>query len=65
MSAARAGAPAGFESRFADINGEPGVVGFVDGCVVSAITFVVDGGLIRSIYIVADPEKLSRISLAS
>jgi RNA polymerase sigma-70 factor (ECF subfamily) len=65
ISAALAGAPRGFERRIADINGEPGIVGFVDGRVVSAITFVVEDGLIRSIYIVADPEKLSRISLPS
>ncbi len=65
MSAALAGAPAGFERRIADINGEPGVVGIVDGRVVSAITFVIEDGKIRSIYIVADPEKLSRIDLPS
>ena len=44
---------------------KPGVVGFVDGRVMSAITFVVEDGLIRSIYIEADPEKLSRVSLPS
>ena len=38
-------------------------VGVVEGRVVSAITLVVEGGLIRSIYIVADPEKLSKLSL--
>ena len=37
----------------------------LDGRVVSAITFVAEDGLIRSIYIVADPEKLSKISLPS
>ncbi len=60
-----AGMPAGFEGRVADINGEPGIVGLVDGRVVSAITFVVEGGLIRSIYIVADQGKLSRIASPS
>jgi RNA polymerase sigma-70 factor (ECF subfamily) len=65
ISAASAGAPEGFEPRLAEINGEPGIVGIVDGRVVSAITFVVEDGLIRTIYIVADPEKLSRISLPS
>ncbi len=65
VSAVLSGAPAGFESRIADINGEPGIVGVVDGRVASAITFVVDDGLIRKIYIVADVEKLSRIALPS
>ena len=65
ISAALGGAPRGFKRRVADINGEPGIVGFVDGRVVSAIGFVVEDGLIRSIYLVADPEKLSRISLPS
>lgn len=59
------GAPVGFEPRIADVNGEPGVLGVVDGRVVSAITFVIVDGLIRSIYIVADPEKLSQVSLPS
>lgn len=63
ISAALAGSPVGFESRIAEINGEPGVVGLVDGRVVSAITFVVEHGLVRTIYIVANPEKLSRIAV--
>jgi RNA polymerase sigma-70 factor (ECF subfamily) len=63
LSNVMAGVPSGFEPHVADINGEPGIVGLVEGRVVSAITFVVEGGLIRSIYIVADPEKLSKISL--
>ena len=65
ISVVLAGAPTGFEPRVADINGEPGIVGIVDGRVASAITFGVDDGLIRTIYIVADSEKLSRISLPS
>jgi RNA polymerase sigma-70 factor (ECF subfamily) len=62
ISLAVAGAPAGFDPRIVDINGEPGIVGLLDGRVASALTFVVDDGLIRAIYIVAAPEKLSRIS---
>jgi RNA polymerase sigma-70 factor (ECF subfamily) len=65
ISAVFRGAPAGFQRRVADVNGEPGIVGLVEGRVVSAITFAVEDGHIRSIYIVADPEKLSRISLPS
>jgi len=65
ISAAIAGAPEGIQLRIADINGEPGIVGVADGRVASAITFGVDGGLIRTIYILADSEKLSRISLPS
>jgi len=62
ISVVFAGAPAGFELRISDINGEPGVVGMIDGRVASAVTFGVDDGLIRKIYIVADLEKLARLS---
>jgi RNA polymerase sigma-70 factor (ECF subfamily) len=65
ISVALGGAPEGFESHVADINGEPGILGIVGGRIVSAITFVVDDGLIRRVYIVASPHKLSRLSLPS
>ncbi len=65
ISATLKGVPAGFEPRITDINGEPGIVGLVDGHVVSAVTFAVEERLIRSIFIVADAEKLSRIFLPS
>lgn len=61
ISAAVGNAPPGFAGRIAEINGEPGLVGTVDESVVSAISFAIERGLIRAIYIVADVSKLSRI----
>jgi RNA polymerase sigma-70 factor (ECF subfamily) len=48
-------------SRMARINGEPGFVGYVNGKPFSAITIDVCDGRIQGIYIVTNPEKLSRI----
>jgi RNA polymerase sigma-70 factor (ECF subfamily) len=48
-------------SRLARINGDPGFVGYVNGKVFSAITLDVQEGRIQGIYIVTNPEKLSRI----
>jgi RNA polymerase sigma-70 factor (ECF subfamily) len=48
-------------SRMARINGEPGFVGYVNGKPFSAITIDVRDGRIQGIYIVTNPEKLSRI----
>jgi RNA polymerase sigma-70 factor (ECF subfamily) len=47
--------------RMAKINGEPGFVGYVNGKPFSAITIDARGGRIQGIYIVTNPEKLSRI----
>jgi RNA polymerase sigma-70 factor, ECF subfamily len=48
-------------SRLARINGEPGFVGYVNGKPFSAITIDVRAGRIQGIYVVTNPEKLSRI----
>lgn len=63
VSAALRGAPEGFEAQVADINGEPGILGLVNGRIVSALTFVIDDGRIRAVYIVASASKLSRLSV--
>jgi RNA polymerase sigma-70 factor, ECF subfamily len=47
--------------RLARINGEPGFVGYVGGKPFSAITIETRDGRIQGIYIVTNPEKLSRI----
>ena len=42
----------------ADINGEPGIIEFLDGEPFSATTFTIEGGQISSIYRVMNPDKL-------
>jgi RNA polymerase sigma-70 factor (ECF subfamily) len=43
------------------INGEPGLVTFVDGRPVSALSFVTDGAHIHALYNVLNPDKLKHI----
>jgi RNA polymerase sigma-70 factor (ECF subfamily) len=47
--------------RIAEINGEPGIVSYVDGQPQSVFTIEVSDGRIRAIYIVTNPEKLSHL----
>jgi hypothetical protein len=48
--------------RIVEINGEPGIVSYVDGRPQSVFTIEVNGhGRIRAIYIVTNPEKLSHL----
>jgi RNA polymerase sigma-70 factor (ECF subfamily) len=44
------------------INGEPGLVTFVDGRPVSALSFVTDGAHIHALYNVLNPDKLKDIN---
>lgn len=53
--------PRDASGRLANINGEPGFVGYVNGKPFSAITIETREGRIQGIYIVTNPEKLSRI----
>jgi RNA polymerase sigma-70 factor (ECF subfamily) len=46
----------------AQINGEPGMVSYLDGRPFSILTIDVDDSHIRAIYIVTNPDKLSHIS---
>jgi RNA polymerase sigma-70 factor (ECF subfamily) len=48
--------------RLATINGEPGLLRYIDGRLESAQTFVVDGERIVTIYAVRNPDKLARIA---
>jgi RNA polymerase sigma-70 factor, ECF subfamily len=52
------------EYRPAVINGEPGLLRYVDGMLESAQTFAFDGGRIAAIYSVRNPDKLARIAAA-
>ena len=47
--------------RLARINGEPGLLRYLDGKLESAQAFVVDEGRIAAIYSVRNPDKLARI----
>jgi RNA polymerase sigma-70 factor (ECF subfamily) len=52
------------EYRLADINGEPGMLGFVDGTLVSAHSFVTDGARIVAIFAMLNPDKLAGLAPA-
>ena len=51
--------------RLAQINGEPGLLRYIDGELESAQSFVTDGHRIVAIYAVRNPDKLAGISLLS
>ena len=46
------------------INGEPGLLRYVDGQLESAQAFVTDGERIVAIYAMRNPDKLGAIDLA-
>lgn len=48
--------------RAATVNGEPGLLRYVDGVLESAQAFAFDGGRIAAIYTVRNPDKLARIA---
>jgi RNA polymerase sigma-70 factor, ECF subfamily len=47
--------------RFVQINGQPGIVSFVDNRPFSVLTVEVANGLISRIYVINNPEKLDRV----
>jgi RNA polymerase sigma-70 factor, ECF subfamily len=47
--------------RLAQINGEPGLVNYLDGKAHSVLTFRAAGDRIQAIYIVTNPEKLAHV----
>ncbi len=53
--------PKNLVRRFTQINGQPGIVSFLDGHPFSVFTLDVSDGLISHIYVVTNPEKLKRI----
>ena len=53
--------PKNLVSRIAGINGQPGLVGYVNGRPFSVLTLDIADGLVRNIYVVTNPEKLARL----
>lgn len=53
--------PGNLRPHIVQINGEPGIVSYLNGKPFSAITVHASGGRIQSIYLVTNPEKLSHI----
>jgi RNA polymerase sigma-70 factor (ECF subfamily) len=53
--------PKNIVRRMAHINGQPGVVSYVDGRPFSIFTMDIEDGLVRNIYVVTNPEKLARL----
>jgi RNA polymerase sigma-70 factor, ECF subfamily len=52
-----------FVYRLAEINGEPGLLRYLDGKLESAQSFVINGTQICEIYIVRNPDKLNNIPM--
>ena len=53
--------PKNLVRRFVEINGQPGIVSYLDDRPFSVFTLDVADGLISRIYVVTNPEKLKRI----
>src|SRR5262249_47552459 len=53
-----------FTVRFAAINGLPGVVVDAPDGSVQTTAFEIEGGVIRALYVVLNPEKLSHLARA-
>jgi RNA polymerase sigma-70 factor, ECF subfamily len=56
-------APPGWEMRTAQVNSRPGLLNLVGGHLFSVVSFEVEEGLIREIYIVLNPDKLARVEV--
>jgi RNA polymerase sigma factor (sigma-70 family) len=54
----------GIQTRVATVNGGPGIVGTLEGRVVSILAFTVAGGLITEVDILTDPRRLADLSLS-
>jgi len=54
-------APGRVDYRAATINGEPGLLRYVDGQIESAQSFIVDDGRIVAVFVVRNPDKLIAI----
>jgi RNA polymerase sigma-70 factor (ECF subfamily) len=57
--------PPGFSTRPAQINGDPGVIGYVDGHATSVVALDFEDGRLRGIRIVVNPEKLRALPPSS
>lgn len=54
---------AGLDIRLAEVNGRPAIVGYADGVVDSVGIVDLDGGVVTSIYLLRNPEKLAGLAL--
>jgi RNA polymerase sigma-70 factor (ECF subfamily) len=54
--------PKGVQVRFANLNAEPGVLLLIRGKAEHAMTFEINEGRIRAVYIVGNPDKLKHLS---
>lgn len=61
MESIGAGAVSGFGVEIAEVNGGPAVLVTVEGRPVVVFSLVVEDGLIRTVFLVANPEKLSHL----
>jgi RNA polymerase sigma-70 factor, ECF subfamily len=53
----------GYALRLADVNGDPGLLGFdADGTLIAAQAFEISGGRIQAIRSIVNPDKLAHIS---
>ena len=57
--------PPGFSVRPSWVNGEPGVVGYVDGYPTGVVTLEVGDSSVRGVHIVVNPDKLRAIPPSS
>jgi RNA polymerase sigma-70 factor (ECF subfamily) len=53
--------PKNLDIRLTQINGDPGIVSYLNGKPYSVLTFDADEDLIHAVYVVSNPEKLARI----
>jgi RNA polymerase sigma-70 factor (ECF subfamily) len=53
--------PADITRRFAELNGQPGVIAYHKGKVFGVLTLDVVDGKVRNVYIVRNPDKLARL----
>lgn len=53
--------PQGLVRQIVQVNGEPGIVGYLNGKPFSVVTIHSSAGRIRAIYVVTNPDKLSHV----
>ena len=61
LGAVRKLVPAGLERRFAWVNGQPGIIGYLNGQPYNVFTADIADGRVQRIYIVSNPSKLTRL----
>ncbi len=54
--------PPGIQGSIEEVNGQPAIVGYVDGRPTIVVLFYIEDGLIRSVYHVVNPDKLHWLS---